>query len=186
MEAAVLDASVLFRGGVRDFLLWVAEAGAFTPIWSDQIHEEWIRSRRVKFGDPALRLDRARTEMERAFPGATFEPDSKILASLRLPDPGDVHVVAAAVAAEANSIVTYNERHFPEQVFAPLGLRAETPDFFCVRLVGENSRLVIEGARLHRASLRKPPYDAGDYLDHLERQGLEWAGGVLRASQHLV
>ena len=73
MEAAVLDASVLFRGGVRDFLLWVAEAGAFTPIWSDKIHEEWVRSRRVKFGDPEPRLDWARTEMERAFPGANFD-----------------------------------------------------------------------------------------------------------------
>ena len=30
METAVLDACVLFRGGVRDFLLWVAEAGAFS------------------------------------------------------------------------------------------------------------------------------------------------------------
>lgn len=186
MEAAVLDASVLFRGGVRDFLLWVAEAGAFTPIWSDKIHEEWIRSRRVKFGDPESRLDWARTAMERAFPGANFEPDSKILASLRLPDAGDVHVVATAVAAEANSIVTYNERHFPEQVLAPLGLRAVTPDFFCLRLLGENSRLVIEGVRLHRASLRKPPYDAGDYLDHLERQGLERTACVLRSSKHLI
>src|SRR5262249_31928786 len=145
MQAAVLDASVLFRGGVRDFLLWIAEAGAFTPIWSDQIHEEWIRSRRVKFGDPALRLDWARSGMERDFRGGNFDRDGKILASLRLRDRGDVHVVATAVAAEANSIVTYNEKHFPEQVVAPLGLRAETPDFFCARLGGENSRLAIEG-----------------------------------------
>jgi len=34
VEIAVLDACVLFRGGVRDFLLGVAEAGAFSPAWS--------------------------------------------------------------------------------------------------------------------------------------------------------
>src|ERR1700724_2675761 len=112
METAVLDASVLFRGGVRDFLLWVAEAGAFSPAWSDMIHEEWMRNRRAKFGDANSRLEYARSEMERAFPGANFAPDRKCSESLRLPDPGDVHVVAAAVAAEANAIVTYNEKHF--------------------------------------------------------------------------
>jgi hypothetical protein len=40
VETAVLDACVLFRGGVRDFLLWIAEAGAFSPAWSDAIHDE--------------------------------------------------------------------------------------------------------------------------------------------------
>ena len=98
METAVLDASVLFRGGVRDFLLWVAEAGAFSPVWSDLIHQEWMRNRHAKFGDALSRLEHARREMERAFPGANFAPERKTLARLRLPDPGDVHVVAAAVA----------------------------------------------------------------------------------------
>jgi predicted nucleic acid-binding protein len=186
METAVLDASVLFRGGVRDLLLWVAEAGAFTPAWSDMIHDEWMRNRRAKFGDSQARLDYARTEMERAFSGANFVPDSKILAALRLPDPGDVHVVGAAVAAEANAIVTYNEKHFPKEALDRLEIRVETPDLFCVRLIGECSPLVIEGVRLHRASLRKPAYDASDYLDHLERQGLERAAGCLRGSQHLI
>src|SRR5262249_30471 len=128
METAVLDASVLFRGGVRDFLLWVAEAGAFSPVWSDTIHEEWTRNRRAKFGDPRSRLKDARNEMERAFPGANFVPDGKTLESLHLPDPGDVHVVAVAVAAEANALITYNEKHFPKEVLSPLGLRVETPD----------------------------------------------------------
>jgi len=184
MEAAVLDASVLFRGGVRDFLLWFAEAGAFSPIWSDTIHEEWTRNRRLKFGDPAPRLEWARSEMERAFPGANFAPDSKILTTLRLPDPGDVHVVATAIAAEARVIVTYNDSDFPAEVLGPLGIRVETPDLFCVRL--ESSRLLIEGARLHRASLKKPPYEPNDYLDHLVGLGLERTAGLLRASQHLI
>jgi hypothetical protein len=45
VETAVLDACVLFRG-VRDFLLWVAEAGAFIPAWSEPIHGEWMRNHR--------------------------------------------------------------------------------------------------------------------------------------------
>jgi predicted nucleic acid-binding protein len=186
METAVLDASVLFRGGVRDFLLWVAEAGAFSPVWSDIIHDEWMQNRRAKFGDPNSRLEHARREMERAFPGANFDPDSKALTSLRLPDPGDVHVLATAVAAAANVIITHNERHFPKQVLGPLGLLAETPDVFCARLIRENAPLVIEGARLHRDSLKKPPFARREYLDHLAGLELKQTATLLRASQHLI
>jgi hypothetical protein len=145
-----------------------------------------MRNRRAKFGDPDAQLEYARTEMERAFPGANFDPDSKTSVSFRLPDPDDVHVVATAVAAEANVIVTYNEKHFPEEVLGPIGLRAETPDLFCVRLIGESPLLVVEGTRLHRASLRKPPFSAGSYLDHIELQGLKRTAGLLRPSQHLI
>src|SRR5262249_48813996 len=134
MQTAVLDACVLIRNGVRDFLLWVAEAGAFTPVWSDMIHEEWMRNRKAKFGDSVQAIDNARTQMETAFPGANFEPDPTVLKSLRLPDPDDVHVVATAVSASADTIVTYNQSDFPEDVLAPFRLRTETPDAFCSRI----------------------------------------------------
>ena len=183
MDTAVLDACVLFRGGVRDFLLWVAEAGAFSPAWSDTIHEEWMRSRRDKFGDPLSRLNYAREEMENAFPGANFDPDPEALKALLLPDANDLHVVAVAVAAHANSIVTYNVRHFPDRILGPLGLRAETPDEFCVRLFHEAQTDVIEGARLHRASLTRPSYEPSSYLDHLKSLQLERTADLLRPRQ---
>jgi predicted nucleic acid-binding protein len=166
VETAVLDACVLFRFGVRDFLLWVAEAGAFSPVWSNVIHDEWIENRHAKFDDPKSRLNYARSEMEKAFPGANFDPDPETLTTLKLPDMSDVHVVATAVAAKANSIVTYNKSDFPKPIVRPLGIRIETPDIFCAWLIDEARVLVIEGARLHRASLKKPPYDSRSYLEH--------------------
>ncbi len=183
MDTAVLDACVLFRGGARDFLLWVAEAGAFSPIWSGTIHEEWMRSRRDKFGDPMSRLNYAREEMEKAFPGANFDPDPATLSTISLPDTNDIHVVATAVAAQAKSIVTYNVRHFPERILGPLGLRVETPDEFCARLFHEVQTAVIEGARLHRASLKNPSYEPGSYLDHLKYLELERTTDLLRTFQ---
>lgn len=144
METAVLDACVLFRGGVREVLLWMAEAGAFSPAWSDAIHEEWIRTRGDKFGDPISRLNCARSEMEKAFPGPNVDPDPEMLGTISLPDMADAHVVATAVAAHATSIVTYNGRHFPSRTLVPYGLRAETPDEFCVRLLGKAEAEVIE------------------------------------------
>jgi predicted nucleic acid-binding protein len=183
VETAVLDACVLFRGGVRDFLLWVAEAGAFSPVWSDTIHEEWMKSRRDKFDDPMSRLNYAREEMEKAFPGANFDPDPKTLSAVSLADTNDIHVVATAVAAQAKFIVTYNLRHFADEVLGPLGLRAETPDEFCARLFHETTTDVIEGARLHRASLKRPSYTSGSYFDHLVSLGLERTADLLRTHQ---
>jgi len=183
VDTAVLDACVLFGGGVRDFLLWVAEAGAFSPAWSDTIHEEWIRNRRARSGDPMPRLNYAREQMEKAFPGANFDPDPETLSTISLPDTNDIHVVATAVAAHANSIITYNLRHFPDLVLGSLRLRAETPDEFCARLFHEARAEVIEGARLHRASLTRPSYDAGSYLDHLASLELERTADLLRTYQ---
>jgi predicted nucleic acid-binding protein len=183
VETAVLDACVLFKGGARDFLLWVAEAGAFSPVWSNTIHKEWMRSRHDKFGDPMSRLNYAREEMEKAFPGANFDPDPETLSTISLPDTNDIHVVATAVAAQAKSIVTYNVRHFSDRVLGPLGLRAETPDELCTRLLHETPIDVIEGARLHRASLKRPSYNPGSYLDHLASLELERTADLLRSYQ---
>jgi hypothetical protein len=168
MENAVLDACVLIRNGVRDFLLWVAEAGVFSPVWSDNVHDEWMRNRKAKFNDSDEAIAHARAQMETAFPGANFEPDPQILLTLRLPDPDDVHVVAAAVAAEANTIVTYNAADFPDETLARFGLHKETPDAFCSRIFPETQSDFIQGVRLHRASLKKPRYESEAYLEHVE------------------
>jgi len=42
-------------------------------------------------------------------------------------------VLAAAIAAKAELIVTLNVRHFPAVVLEPLGIEAVTPDRFLSR-----------------------------------------------------
>jgi predicted nucleic acid-binding protein len=183
MEIAVLDACVLFKNGVRDFLLWLAEAGTFSPVWSDIIHKEWMRNRHAEFGDSMETLVRARSNMESTFPGANFDPDLATLKTISLPDMDDVHVVATAIAAEARTIVTYNEPDFPDEILARLGLRKERPDAFGARLFGEAQAEFIEGARLHRASLKKPTYDPTQYVDHIESRCLKQTAHLLRSVQ---
>jgi hypothetical protein len=55
-------------------------------------------------------------------------PVGVYLAGADLPDKDDRHVVAAALAAEAQFICTHNLRHFPADVMASLGLIVVTPD----------------------------------------------------------
>ena len=45
-------------------------------------------------------------------------------------DPGDRHVLAAAVKCGAQSIVTFNIRHFRDEHLEPWGVEALTPDDF--------------------------------------------------------
>jgi predicted nucleic acid-binding protein len=186
VETAVLDACVLFSGGTRDFLLWIAEAGAFSPAWSDAIHDEWMRSRRDKLGDPPARLAYARAEMEKAFPGASFDSNAERLKGIALPDESDAHVLATAISAAATTIVTYNIRHFPKLILAPLGLSAQTPDALCTRLFREAQDDVIEGARLHRASLRRPSYDPDGYLQHLASLKFRRTAQLLAAHKTVI
>lgn len=41
---ALLDANVLYSAGLRDFLLRLADQYLYAPLWSADIHAEWIRS----------------------------------------------------------------------------------------------------------------------------------------------
>lgn len=43
-DVAVYDACVLFSGSLRDLLMNLAVVQAVHAHWSDEIHEEWIRS----------------------------------------------------------------------------------------------------------------------------------------------
>ena len=84
----VLDACVLFPTVLRELLLGVAATGAFAPVWSARILEEWARAtRRLPEGAEAV----ARAEialMRAAWPDAEAAVDPDLVASLSLPDPG--------------------------------------------------------------------------------------------------
>ena len=41
---ALLDANVLYPAGLRDLLLRLADRHLYAPLWSADIHAEWMRS----------------------------------------------------------------------------------------------------------------------------------------------
>ena len=116
----VYDANVLFPAQLRDLLMRLAVAGLVRTHWSEKIHEEWMEG--VLVSRPDLRreqLERTRTLMEQALPSARVEGYERHVASISLPDPNDRHVVAAAMEVEAEVIVTFNLRDFPQSVLQP-------------------------------------------------------------------
>lgn len=56
-----------------------------------------------------------------------YEP---LVDALQLPDPGDRHVLAAAITGHADAIVTLNLRDFPADTLAKFSLEAQHPDDF--------------------------------------------------------
>ena len=179
MRLAVLDANVLYPAHLRDVLLWLAIGGFYRPRWSVRIHDEWTRNLLANRPDlTAEQLAYTRSEMERAFPDANVPADAEQEATIDLPDPDDRHVVATAVAAGADRIVTANLSDFPADALRPLGIEAVHPDAFVMSLMEADPKAVTAVLRKHRSGLRRPPLTAAEYLGHLERAGL---GGVVSA-----
>ena len=111
---ALLDANVLYPAGLRDFLLRLADRYLYTPLWSADIHAEWMRNLLVDRPDlSGDMLERTRAVMDGHFPEAVVTGYEAVAAGLDLPDAGDRHVLAAAIHGRADVIVTRNLRHFP-------------------------------------------------------------------------
>jgi predicted nucleic acid-binding protein len=130
----LLDACVLYPTVLREILLGVAGQGLFTPLWSARILEEWARAAR-KIGPTGEAQARAEIALLRAaWKGAEIAPRAGLEARLWLPDPADIHVLAAAIAGGADLILTFNALDFPANVLAEEGLRREGPDAFLMAL----------------------------------------------------
>jgi hypothetical protein len=168
--AAVIDACVLYKGKVTDFLLCMADAGLFDPVWSDEIHDEWTRNLVARL--PKDRVDHRRSEMDRAYPGALCPSDQTLIAQVQSlcandGERKDAHVIATARASGASLIVTDNIPDFRQSVLDHYGLRKIRPDEFCLELFASDYETVIAGARAHRISMRRSAFDVPQYLSFL-------------------
>ena len=69
-----------------------------------------------------------------------------LISGLKLPDPDDRHVLAAAIRCNASVIVTFNENDFPATALAPYGIEAQHPDLFVDNLFDLDQAAVIAAA----------------------------------------
>ena len=184
---ALLDANVLYPAGLRDFLLRLADQYLYVPLWSAEIHAEWIGS--VLSDRPDLTadvLERTRAVMDQHFPDAVVTGYSARAAGLNLPDAGDLHVLAAAIEGGADVIVTRNLRDFPADRLTPHGLTAQHPDAFIADLLKADLETVLAVVWGHRAALRNPPRTASEHLVALERLGLIRTASLIRPHQDSI
>ena len=94
--------------GLRDFLLRLADRYLYAPLWSADIHAEWIGSVLADRPDlTAQVLQRTRTVMDRHFPDAVVTGYLAHAAGLDLPDADDNHVLDAAIEGGATPFRTW-------------------------------------------------------------------------------
>lgn len=170
---AIFDACVLYPAPLRDFLMWLGLSGRFRARWSRDIHEEWKRNLLLNRPDlTRAQLDRTSELMDRAIPDGLVDGYQDLITGLRLPDPDDRHVLAAAIHCGASVIVTFNQRDFPAELLTSYGVESQHPDEFVDNLFDLDAAVVVAAAQRQRAQLKNPPADVDSYLETLFRQGL--------------
>ena len=132
--SAVLDANVLYPFSLRDTLLRLAERELYAPLWSSRIlqemHRNLMEQRITK--EQAARLV---TAMATAFEEAEVDPvEIDRLEPAMTNHWKDRHVLATAVAADSELIVTFNLGHFAGEACEAVGVEAIHPDNFLLDL----------------------------------------------------
>jgi predicted nucleic acid-binding protein len=184
---ALYDACVLYPAPLRDLLMHLALTDLFRAKWTDAIHDEWIRN--VLKDRPDLKpeqLQRTRDLMNAHVRDCLVTGYEELIPGLTLPDPDDRHVLAAAIRAGADVIVTFNLRDFPDDVLAKYGIEALHPDDFVTYQLDLAPHVVCAAAKRQRESLKNPPKSVHEYLEGLERQGLVQTASALRQFGELI
>jgi predicted nucleic acid-binding protein len=178
----VYDANVLYPSTLRDLLIRIAQAGLVQARWTDQILDEVFRNISKNRPDlPAGLLDRTRTLMVKAVRDCLVTGHEPLIPVLELPDPDDRHVLAAAIRARAQVIVTDNLKDFPAESLRQWDIEPKDADGFVCDQIGLNAKVVWSCVQQIANSWRNPPGTIGDVLTSLERCGLVQSVAELRA-----
>jgi predicted nucleic acid-binding protein len=111
----VYDANALYPNTLRDLLIRIAQQPHLVQAkWTNEILDEMIRALQKNFSNVTEeQLGRLRDRMNRAVRDCLVEGYEPLVEILELPDPDDRHVLAAAIKATAQVIVTRNGRSGP-------------------------------------------------------------------------
>ncbi|MBS1988621.1 PIN domain-containing protein [Candidatus Dependentiae bacterium] len=169
----IYDACVLYQAPIRDLLLRLVLADLYRAKWTHDIHEEWINSLLKKRPDlTRAHLEKIRDKMDKHVRDCLVVGYKGLIKDLVLPDPEDRHVLAAAIRAGAQMIITFNLADFPSKTLLKYGVEAQHPDLFLRYLLDRFPSRVIDVIRETRMSLKSPAKSAQEYLSILERQAL--------------
>jgi predicted nucleic acid-binding protein len=178
----IYDANVLYPSTLRDLLIRIAQAGLVQARWTDQILDEVFGNIRENRQDlPSELLDRTRTLMVKAVRDCLVTGYEPLIPALGLPDPDDRHVLAAAIRARAQVIVTNNLKDFPAGALRQWNIDPKDADDFVCDQIGLNAKVVWSCVQQIANSWRNPPGTIADVLTSLERCGLMQSVAELRA-----
>ena len=168
--AVVLDACVLVPIALADTLLRIAEKGLYRPLWSERILGETQAA--IEEIHPGIDVQKRFTDMREAFDDALVTGWEELEAGILLPDNDDRHVVAAAIRAAAQAIVTSNVDDFPGETLSAFGLEAVHPDDFLLDQLDLSPPTILQVIQEQAAYTRQPRLSAYDLAELLSRAGI--------------
>lgn len=132
MTRVLIDACVLYPSILRSILMGCAASGMFEPLWSARIVEEWRRAAEKNGIGAEAGTEIALLLADWRGAEVVVAPGAEDL--LFLPDENDRHVLAAAIAGQADELLTANISDFPTRVLAQHGILRRHPDEFLLEL----------------------------------------------------
>jgi predicted nucleic acid-binding protein len=179
ISVVLADANILFSRTLRDYVLYAADEGAIEVHWSRQILAEMSRNLRENLGfshDSTSRLERL---MNDYIEYALVEVDPGHLAAVEAVemDAKDRHVLAAALSADADILLTENTKDFPAEWMAEHGIELLTAGQLLIRLA---DRFPDKMRAAHEKTVRYSPKPEADILTALERTAGKYAADAIR------
>lgn len=164
---AVLDADVLHPYIAVDLLLRLAERRLFQPAWSAEIIQE-LRESLIRRGIDPGRVEHRLEAMAGAFPEAmTIDPGRYLAAVPGSVDQDDRHVVATALAARADALVTRNIDDFAPFELLDLGIEVQSLDAFLLNQWTLDEAVVLDAFREMERDRNRPPRTVTELLEAL-------------------
>lgn len=184
--SVVIDANVLFSPTLRDAMMRLAMTDLFKARWTDKIHQEWVDAVVTKQGVDRIKAEAVRDLMDLHALDAKIDGYEELIPSLSLPDPDDRHVLAAAIRANADAIVTFNLKDFPEAALTPYDIEVIHPDDFIVYQIEFSPEKTCEAFKRLRKTKHRPPLSVEDMLNILRRCGLPQTALMLERYQNII
>jgi predicted nucleic acid-binding protein len=183
----ILDACVLYSAIARDIVLCLADEQLFRPRWTEQIHAEWIEALLERRPDiDRDRLERLRDKLNDEFLDSLVTGHEPLIEALQLPDPDDRHVLAAAIHARADAIVTFNVEDFPEESLKGYAVEVIDPDDFVIFQLDLERPRALRAAKACRANLKKPALTVEQFIASLASAGFPQTAAELRKYRDFI
>jgi len=180
---ALYDTDALFPNSQRDLLIRIGMTGLVQAKWTQRIIDDLGVALARSFPDiPDERLERLKGLINGSVPDCLVTGYGPLIDSLKLPDPDDRHVLAAAIKAGAQVIVTANLKDFPAGDLSPWNVEAKSPDDFVLDQIHIDDKVVFACIQQIVDSRKRHPATIRDVLTELDRSGLVQSVAALRTS----
>jgi predicted nucleic acid-binding protein len=174
------DTSAMFGNASRDLLIRVAMARLVQAKWTEKILDELDQALIGKYHLSEEKVIKRRERMYAANPDGIVEGYEYLVEGLKLRDPNDRHVLAAAVKCGAQVIVA-QDKDFTREDLAPWGIEPKTPDEFLLDQYDLRPGEVYGCVQRIADSRTKSRQTVDEVLDELARSGLIEFAAALRS-----